>query len=188
MNDSILDNEYTREEVSLENARFAGFWVRLGASLIDSLILLPFILLNFYNSLNIKSLPLMLVLTSVFSIYKPYLEWKKSATFGKMAMGIKVVDESLNNISGEQAIKRYFPWIISFIFSIIVSIQMFTSPEFQEVNKFLELGTITSGSPMNSISTFYNIIFIILVGSLIFNAKKQGFHDKFAGTYCIKIN
>ncbi|KAA3638015.1 MAG: RDD family protein [Bacteroidetes bacterium] len=185
MNEPILDDELTQNEVSLNDVKFAGFWIRVGASLIDFFILLPVLLLGVYNSLNFKSLPLMLLITLIGFLYKPYLEWKKGGTFGKLAVGVKVVDYSLKNIDLDQAFRRYFPWIISYIISVIIDIHVYTLPEFQDIDQFLELAPLVEQSPLNSISTFYNLIFLILVGSLIFDPRKQGVHDKYAGTYCI---
>ncbi len=186
MDELILDANLAEHKTSLENVKFAGFWIRVGASLIDALVMLPIIGLSTYNSLNIKSLPLMLLLSVIAFLYKPYLEWKKSATLGKLAVGIRVVDYSMNNISLDQAIKRYFPWIGSFLISMTINLILFTSEEFKDVDEFLELGLLIKESPINSISSIYNFVFIIVIGAVIFDKRKQGFHDKYAETYCIK--
>ena len=127
----------------------------------------------------------MLLLTMIGFLYKPYLEWKKGGTFGKLALGLKVVDYSLKNINLDQAFRRYFPWIISYIISTIMDVQIYLSPEFQDIDQFMQYGTLVEEAPLNSISTFYNLIFLVLVGSLVFDPRKQGVHDKYAGTYCI---
>ena len=185
MDELILDDNLTNSEVTLENVTFAGFWIRVGASLVDALIMLPIIGFSVYNSLIIKSLPLMLLLSVIAFLYKPYLEWKKSATFGKLAVGIRVVDYSMNNISLDQAIKRYFPWIGSFLISMTMNLILFTSEEFKNVDEFMELGLLLKESPIDSISSIYNLVFIIVLGAVIFDKRKQGFHDQYAETYCI---
>ena len=186
MENTILDDNFAEKTNPLENVRFASFGDRLGAALIDFLILLPLTIVGFYNSMNIKSLPLMVIVSVLAFLYKPYLEWKKSATYGKMAVGIKVVNHDGENIDQGQAIARYFPWIISFVISFSTNIMLFLSPEFQEVNDFMQLGVIMQDSPLNTINSIYGVIFLILVGSMIADSKKQGFHDKYAKTYCIK--
>lgn len=185
MNEPILDEDLTQSEVSLNDVKFAGFWIRVGASLVDFLILLPILLIGVYNSLNYKSIPLMLLLTMIGFLYKPYLEWKKGGTFGKLILGLRVVDYALKNISLDQAFRRYFPWIISYIISLIIDVNTFLSPEFQNIENFSDLALLTQESPLDSINSFYSIIFLVLVGSLIFDPRKQGVHDKYAGTYCI---
>ena len=186
MENTILDDGFSESSNPLENVRYAGFGPRLGAMLIDALILAPLTVLGFYNSINFKSLPLMLVISFASFLYKPYLEWKRSATFGKTAVGIKVVNYSMENIDLNQAIARYFPWVISFMISFIMSITLYLSPGFNDVSDFIELNTLLQKSPLNTINSIYSVIFLILVGSLIADAKKQGVHDKYAQTYCIK--
>lgn len=187
MNESILDEDLAAKEVTFDNVEFAGFWIRFGASLVDMLILIPLYILNYYNLMNFKSMFVMLIITFLTAAYKPYLEWKKGGTYGKSALGIKLVDSSLNNISGEQAIKRYFPWIISLVISAILNILLFINPEFENLNDFMEIGLMLQDSPLNTISSIYNFVFIGLIGGLIFDSKKQGFHDRYAGTYCINV-
>ncbi len=186
MDETILDNELTQSGENPAETRYAGFWVRLWASLVDFLILLPVFLLTMYNMFSLKSMPLMLVLTVAGAVYKPYLEWKRSATYGKTALGIKLIDYEGNNISLEQALKRYLPWMISYVFSLISSVALFLSPEFADAEGFMEIGTLTNQvSPLNSLDTAYNLIFLILVGSAGFDSRKQGVHDKYAKTYCV---
>lgn len=186
MEELILDDTITPKENNLQNAEFAGFWIRVGATIIDFLILIPIYLLGIYNSLNMKSMALMLLFALLGAVYKPFLEWKKSASYGKMALNIKVVDSSLNDISGEQAVIRYFPWIISIVLSTVVNIYLYSSVDFQNVDDFMQIGKLAQASPLYTINTIYGIVFIFLIGSLIFDPRKQGVHDKAAKTYCIK--
>ena len=186
MEDSIIDDDFfSKPPPSIDQAQLASFWQRLGAQLVDFMILFPIMVLSLYNTLNIKNLGIMLLLTTASALYKPYLEWKRSATFGKSFLGIKLVDEHLNDITIDQAFKRYFPWIISFLFSMYSNIYLFMSPEFAEIDDFMEIGYVIQRAPLSGLSNFYGFIFIILVGSLVFDNRRQGIHDKAAGTYCI---
>ncbi|MBX2840207.1 MAG: RDD family protein [Flammeovirgaceae bacterium] len=188
MNESILDAELADNSEGFENVEYAGFWIRVGASLIDFLVLLPVVGLGIYNMLSIKSMLLMLVLTIAGAIYKPYFEWKKGATIGKSAVGIKVVNMDLMPITLNQVVARYFPWIINYALSLILDFYLFSSPEFNSTTDFVEIGLITEGLPLEGINRVYSFIFLIMVGSLIFDKFKQGVHDKAAKTYCIKSN
>ncbi len=186
MEDPIIDSDFfSEEQASIEQAVLATFWQRLGAQLVDFMILFPIMVLSLYNTLNVKNLGIMLLLTTASALYKPYFEWKRSATFGKSFLGIKLVDEHLNDITIDQAFKRYFPWVISFLFSMVSNIYLFFSPEFPEIDQFMEIGYVVQKAPLAGLSNFYGFIFIILIGSLVFDIKKQGIHDKVAGTYCI---
>lgn len=186
MEDPIIDSDFfSEQQPTIDQALLATFWQRLGAQLVDFMILFPIMVLSLYNTLNIKNLGIMLLLTTASALYKPYFEWKRSATFGKSFLGIKLVDEHLNDISIDQAFKRYFPWVISFIFSMASNIYLFFSPEFPEVTDFMQIGYVVQKAPLAGLSNFYGFIFIVLVGSLVFDVRKQGIHDKVAGTYCI---
>ncbi len=131
--------------------QYVGFWARVGASIIDS-ILMAIILVpigriflgdvtmwDWDNPANILVngvLPAIAVV--VFWIYR-------QATPGKMAIGAKIVDEkTLGKPSTGQLIGRYFAYYVS------------TIP--------LLLGLIWVG----------------------IDARKQGWHDKLAGTLVIR--
>lgn len=135
-----------------------------------------------------KSMPLMILVSLFAFLYKPYLEWTRSATYGKSILGLKVVDESMGDIKLDQVIKRYFPWIISFVFSTMTNVWVYASPEFEKITDFMEIGLLANQSPFSSMTSMYSFVFIGLVGSLAFDSKKQGFHDKHAGTYCVKVD
>lgn len=186
MDEPILDNDFSFDnEATIEQAELATFWMRVGASLVDFMILFPLLVVNLYNTLHIKSLGIMLLLTTAAALYKPYFEWKRSATFGKTALGIKLVDYDMNDITIEQAFKRYFPWAINFFFSTASNLYVFFSPEFAEVDDFMEIGMLAQQAPLNTMNAIYSFVFLLLICSLLFDARRQGAHDKVAGTYCI---
>jgi len=185
MEHEILDDGFQQEPHPPRQVRYAGFGIRLGAALIDSLVLVPLFFLNNHNATVIKSLPLMLFLTVLGAMYKPWLEWQKSATLGKMAAGIKVVDENYNDIELNHALTRYLPWVISAVLNLAINFSIYQMPEFQEVDTFIGIGELVQDSSYQYVNQAYSFIFMLLVGSLIIDVKKQGFHDKHAGTYVI---
>ena len=188
MDEDTLDDVLLNAHQNPQEVEFAGFWIRFLASIVDSFALIPLVLLSFYNIFVLKSVLLMIILTILSTIYKPLLEWKYGATFGKMAVKIQVVNENLGKINAEQAIGRYIPWLITQLLSLITSFYMFNSPDFDNVTSFDDLGTFAQNLPTDNASTIYNFIFIFLVGSLAFDKRKQGIHDKIAKTLCIKKN
>ncbi|MEE9303374.1 MAG: RDD family protein [Thiotrichaceae bacterium] len=137
---------------------FAGFWIRTGATIIDTILMLIIILpiltaiygeeywslasesmaLGFWDIFFSYILPMIAVI--VFWVFK-------SATPGKMATKLKIVDAKTGNkLSLNQAIGRYFAYIPA----------------------MLPLG-----------------LGLIWVG---IDKKKQGWHDKLAGTAVIRTN
>lgn len=187
MSENSLDEQLLQENNRFnEEVEYIGFWPRLAAALIDTLVLAPIFAFSFYNIFNLKSLVLMYGLTLLSVLYKPLLEWKRGATIGKSAIGIKVVDYNLEKMNLDQSMTRYIPWLINSIFSLFSSTYLFMSPKFNQMDGFIEMGEITNTSPIQTASSIYSVIFLIIVGRLIFDSKGQGFHDLFAKTYCIK--
>lgn len=109
-----MDNEY----------EYAGFWIRVWASLIDTLLFLM--------------IALPFIATVLFWYYK-------SATPGKMALNIKIVNANDGGkLSVGQLIGRYFAYIPAML------------------------------------------VFFIGIIWVAFDKRKQGWHDKLAGTVVIR--
>ncbi len=140
--------------VNTEGVQYVGFWARLGASVIDTIlvIMITFPLLYliyggeyFYGGETVQGWPDFLV-SYVFPISAIILFWVyKSATPGKIALLAKIVDvKTGNKASIKQSIIRYLAYYVSLI------------P--------LGLGFLW----------------------IAWDAKKQGWHDKIAGTVVIR--
>jgi uncharacterized RDD family membrane protein YckC len=99
-----------------EYPRYAGFWKRVGASLLDAVIfgipigILSGIMFGFGN----ESAGSNLFTFIVGMFYKTLMESSsKQGTLGKMIVGIKVTDVNGKRISFGRAVGRYFAAIIS---------------------------------------------------------------------------
>jgi len=184
MDFQVLDNEL-QEEGGKKNVRWAGFWIRVAASLIDFMVYIPVMALSMYNINSIKNLPLQLLLTLILGIYKPLMEYKFGATLGKMGVGIKVVDLNFNRISALQAIKRYFPWLISHIISIYGTIVLFQHPDFLSTTNWIEVGNLQNDILSKGLNYAGSGITLVSCLVVAFTATKQGLHDMLAETYCI---
>lgn len=138
----------------MKDLEYAGFWVRVGAAFIDSILLMLFVVpmltmiygrdywLNssigsgFWGTVFSYVVPAVVVI--VFWVYK-------SATLGKMILGLKIVDaETGEAVPAKRLIGRYLGYYVSTI-------------------PFL-LGLIWVG----------------------IDKRKQGWHDKLAGTVVIR--
>lgn len=139
---------------------YAGFWLRIVASLIDGLLILavtlPFFLIivvsNILARRNTDFMP-NFGLTMFINFFTILVQWlyyalmessPKQGTLGKMAIGLKVTDLSGNRISFGRATGRYFGRILSGL--------------------ILDIGFLM----------------------IVFTAKKQGLHDIIAGTLVVK--
>lgn len=137
-----------------DSYEYSGFWIRTGASLIDSilifLITIPLIYAIYGDSYfdseeMVMGVPDFLI-SYVFPFVATILFWiYKSATPGKMAVKIKVVDAKTGNPpSFQQSVIRYIGYFISMI-------------------------------PL-----FLGFIWVA------WDSKKQGWHDKMAGTVVVR--
>ena len=184
MENQVLDNELTINETDSE-VKWAGFWIRVGASFVDFAVYLPLIGLNIYKLYVLKSMPLQLFVALLMILYKPLMEYRYGATLGKLAVKIKVVNKDFEKITLPQSVIRYIPWLIGQVFSIYATILLFQHPDFISTKGWIEVGYLQNElvSPAyNMIGSFILIISCIVVG---FNKTKQGLNDMIANTYCI---
>jgi uncharacterized RDD family membrane protein YckC len=100
---------------------FAGFWIRVGAKIIDGIILTVVgFVLGFLASFIIRHAVVSTVLQNAISFvlsisYATYFLGKYSATPGKMACGLKVVRPDGEGITYARACGRVFAEILSSI-------------------------------------------------------------------------
>ncbi len=133
---------------------YAGFWIRVGATVIDtilfSMITLPILFWiygdNYFNSDELIRGKADLILSWILPIIGTVIFWiNRAATPGKLALGLRVVDEhSGGYLTAPQAFGRYFAYLPAML------------PLF--------LGFFWIG----------------------WDSKKQGWHDKLAGTVVIR--
>ena len=143
--------------MSEPQVEYAGFWLRVGAALIDSilvfLVIVPLLAAiygwNYFLRADAGfSDPLDILINWLLPAFAVTVFWLKAqATPGKMAVSCRVVDAKTGNtISIGQALIRYLGYFVS------------TIP--------LGLGLIWVG----------------------IDARKQGWHDKMAGTVVVRSN
>lgn len=138
----------------MNEIKYGGFWLRLLASLIDSVIVLgiiiPLLLLiygpTYFESEKIIMGPIDLIISYIFPVAAVLLFWRfRSATPGKMVFSLIIVDaKTYQRPSTGKLILRYLGYFVSTIFFCL---------------GFLWIA---------------------------FDKRKQGWHDKIAGTVVIK--
>jgi uncharacterized RDD family membrane protein YckC len=113
-----------RVELDTDQLHYAGFWLRLLSLLIDTLILMPVIYAlaytiygpAYFTSATILQGPADLVITYVLPVAATIGFWKwKSATPGKIILGLKIVDANGAQPSTGQYLSRYFAYLISML-------------------------------------------------------------------------
>lgn len=179
----ILDNEFKFEH----KVRYAGFWIRFGASLIDSLVMIPIVILTFYNIFMLKSFLFYVIIAIIGAMYKPLMEHYYGATVGKMAVSIKVVNPSLQRIDLGQSFLRSLPWLLQTGVGIVSMYFMFYTYGFDEVFEFMDFVSFQGSvdDPVSFLSSFISL-FLLVTGIVIAtNDFAQGLHDKMANTFVI---
>jgi uncharacterized RDD family membrane protein YckC len=155
------------------------------ATLIDGIVLSPLAVASFFAFFSAKSLPLLLLLSIPGLVYKPLMESRYGATLGKMACGLRVIDPHGRRLSIGAAYVRFLPWLAQAVVSLISTVWVFSTPQFQTVSGFLELGQLMQQSPVNLLSTVLNWVFLIDCVTAAFTAGKRAIHDMMAGSYCV---
>lgn len=140
-----------------QDMEYAGFWVRVGATIIDTLLIMAItfpLLVSIYGWDYFKAEktgfiagPADLLISWVLPAIVVIVFWiQKQATPGKMALSLRIVDAtSGNKLSAGQCTWRYFAYFVSIL------------P--------LCLGFIW----------------------VAFGKRKQGWHDKIAGTVVVRL-
>jgi uncharacterized RDD family membrane protein YckC len=106
--DQILDAPVTEGQRHFE---YAGFWIRVGAYIIDALVLaIPNFVLGLMLPQGISTVASLILGVVYFGLMESS---ENQATVGKMAVGIKVGDENGDQISFGNAVGRHFAKILS---------------------------------------------------------------------------
>src|SRR6516164_5563059 len=90
MNVTMQPDLLNIEELQMPH-QYGRFWPRFFALLLDGLIIgtAPFIL---YNTMEKKSGLLLIIISCIRLVYKPFFEYRFGATPGKMALKLRVVN------------------------------------------------------------------------------------------------
>ncbi len=149
----------------MKNLEYAGFWIRVGASLIDTLILL------------------LVLLPLIFSIYG-----LNSASVEVSSGGMHHYQSSYSFVgSGNFFLNYILPAIIVIAFWIFKS----ATPG-KMVTRLTIVDAKTGKKPtliqfmLRYVSYFLSSIFLLGFIWIAFDKKKQGWHDKIAGTVVVK--
>jgi uncharacterized RDD family membrane protein YckC len=185
MNPEILDNElFEPLKTEMSAPVFAGFWVRVAASLIDTLVFIPVLFISFQNLLSWKLFGVEVLTTFAWMFYKVFMEWKYQATIGKMVTKIKVVNESGGGITLEQSIVRFSFYFLSYMGTLMANYYLFIDPQFLEVQTFADLSAFQE-SRVDTVGAIANFPMLMSVMFVAFDLRKQALHDKMAKTFCI---
>ena len=170
--------------VTPPRSKYDTFLPRVGANLLDGLILVPIGILAQYLSATLSGPVLQatpnLVANILFYMYSIILHSRNGQTLGKMAAHVRVLDVSESKLSLYQAIIRdIVPLSLTVAsFLLIVFADMPTTPS--EI-------TLSSLAPfifLGSISSLWSFAEVI---TLLSNKKRRAVHDFIAGSVVVRV-
>ena len=87
---------------------YAGFWKRLGAAILDSVVWIPFLILFYYvPSINIDfALGVAIIQAFIYSFYSVSLNLIYGGTLGKLLVGIRITKPNGGKIGIQEALLR----------------------------------------------------------------------------------
>ena len=185
-------NEPKREEETIfpeAEIVFAKFWPRLGAYLLDGMIVTVVTLPIAYLNVTSWKLTALFIFTSILELsYKPFMEYQFGATLGKMAAGIQVVGRQFEKVSLSEEIKRVSFYLFPGALQALFALRIYFKTEFGSITRFNEYNQYVL--EMNPAAVWLVVIvFILFIADLIVflsNENHRSLHDLYAGTYVIE--
>jgi len=186
MYESVEDKDSLFPEADI---KFASFWSRFGATMIDGLMI-SFIILpvTYYNIISWK-IPSLFILTSLIEIvYKPFFEYRYGATLGKMAVGIRVLGHQFQRVSFNEEMRRVSFYMIPSILQFLLTVRIYFSAEFISVKNYAEYNQYVVSSNPATLLLGGIVFFLVMADCLIFflNNQRRSLHDLYAGTYVVE--
>jgi uncharacterized RDD family membrane protein YckC len=186
MNQTMTDEEPLFPETDV---KFATFWPRLGAMILDSIIIavitIPVTLIN----LSTWKIPSLYILTTIITLtYKPLMEYRYGATVGKMAAGLKVVGHNFEKITLNEELKRVSFYYLPSILIAIMTAKSYFTVDFSSISGFQDFQTFV-GATNPAIPWVNGIVFVFFVADCITfftNEQRRSLHDMYAETYVIQ--
>ena len=184
-----FDPEDVLREFELGHSVFGSFKDRLLASLIDGLVLLPLVLVDWFNKSSFKILPLMVITFLVGFLYKLLFELKYGATIGKMALKLKVVNKEFQRVNLPEVVLRNIFDIVQHIFVFVVTLTVYLGEDFGSIRSNAEF--VAAHNQVVNMTPFlygFTILSVIEAVVLISDKKRRAIHDFIGGTFVIKTN
>lgn len=173
-------------QVNAAAIKYAGFWPRLAALIIDGIILWSFsLLMSFVDIPFLNSMVTTILFLLVSVLYKPFLEIMYGATLGKMALRMRVVNEQFGKAGvSEILLRNIFNLTIAFLRALVMCV-MLIKPDF-DMSFFPDEGWLGSSLDAYRIVLLLNFL-LMLVDTIVLlsDYRFRSLHDKIARTFVI---
>ena len=172
--------------------RYAGFWPRLGALIIDTIVMAPLIWLAFWALSTSRTWAVMVQLsaTVLFAFYNIYFIGRWGQTIGKMALGIKVVALDGSEAGFGRAFYRQsvdlglsvLTTVLTVHALLSVSGTLYDAASLAQKMQMLGEYTPSWNTAIDALSVAWAASELVV---LLFNAKRRALHDFIAGTVVV---
>ena len=171
---------------------YAGFWIRLGAYLLDLLILLPWFGVLYFLFGKTRMFELyMFVPDLLFSLwFGVYLVVAYGGTPGKMILGLSIAMTDGTPVTSRAAMLRYSVGFVFYVlssFSLILAAWQMTDAEYFSYPPTTRLRQLRIlASPWYYVLEGFQTIWALSeFVTMLFNKKRRAVHDYMAGTVVI---
>lgn len=174
---------------------YAGFWRRLGAFFIDTIVLLPLFGLNYYFGEHYRLFNLYwFVPELIFGLwFSVYLVFKYGGTPGKLLLKTRIAMIDGTSITAKAAVLRYS---VLFILSTISSLAILNSYLNMSDDLYFSLSYMNRAQKIVELAPSWYGFLTILINiwiwgefvTMLFNKKRRAVHDFIARTVVVKRN
>ncbi len=178
--------------MSDESFRYAGFWPRLGALLLDFVIMLPVVALSFWGDSRYRLFSIYYFLpgTILGLFYSVYLVRRFGGTPGKLVAGIRIRKVDGEPVGYREAFLRYLP---EFVFGLLISLALIlprlrmTDIEYRLLSFTQRAKRIVELAPSwyKPLQIAQNVWVWGELIVLLTNRKRRALHDFIAGTVVV---
>jgi uncharacterized RDD family membrane protein YckC len=190
----IAADEPTQLPGDPEHFEYGAFWRRVGALLLDTLILAPlgiaaFVLLNYTkNAYLYLAVPSFVISTA----YYIWLVKRFGGTPGKLITRMRITMSDGSPVTLRAAFLRYSPLLVLHVISLVAMIQTSVALDdgFESLDFMGKMQALQRNAPgWNGIVTWLGYAWWIATAvTLVANRRKRAAHDFLAGTVVLRID
>jgi uncharacterized RDD family membrane protein YckC len=171
---------------------YAGFWPRLGALLLDCLILLPLTALAFWGDAHSRLFTLYYLVpgTLLGVFYSVYLVRRFGGTPGKLIAGVRIRKVNGDPVGYREAVLRYLPdFVLGLLMAIAMIVGLFHMTDAQyHALSFMDRAkriVVLAPSWYKPLQIVQNVWVWSELIVLLTNRKRRALHDFIAGTVVV---
>jgi uncharacterized RDD family membrane protein YckC len=172
--------------------RYGGFWRRAGAYLIDALILLPIVGLDYMLSGETRYYHVFALVPGQLIAYFLYIHMvvKYGGTPGKLALGMRVAALDGAPVNWKQAALRYSVlWALALVMSLmtIAAAMGMSDQEYRSFGYLARSTALTEKAPLIGTCITLMLVWVVAcIVSMLANRKRRALHDFIAGTVVVR--